>query len=54
MLPSFFLTNNTDAPHGNTLGRINFFSSNSSNFFFNSFNSDADIRYGAIDIGPVP
>src|ERR1044072_5832662 len=52
--PSFFLTNNTGAPYGETLGRINFFSSNSSNFFFNSDNSDADMRYGAIDTGLVP
>src|SRR6266487_7073213 len=54
ILPSFFLTNNTGAPHGDTLGRMNFFSSNSSNCFFNSFNSDADILYGAMDIGLVP
>src|SRR3954469_10983257 len=52
--PSFFLTNSTGAPHGDTLGRINFFSNNSSNCFFNSANSDADMRYGAIDTGLVP
>ncbi|MCI78398.1 hypothetical protein A2U01_0099668, partial [Trifolium medium] len=33
---------------------MNLFSSNSSNCFFNFFNSDADILYGAIDIGLVP
>src|SRR6266487_136197 len=54
ILHSFFLTNNTGAPQGDTLGRINFFSNNSSSCFFNSFNSDVDIRYGAIDIGLVP
>src|SRR3954463_7375897 len=54
MEPSFFFTSNTGAPHGETLGRINFFSSNSSNCFFSSANSDADIRYGAIDTGLVP
>src|SRR6266487_4193360 len=54
ILPSFFLTNNTGAPQGDTLGRMNFFSNNSSSCFFNSFNSDADIRYGAIDIVLVP
>ena len=54
MLPSFFLTNNTGAPHGETLGLMNCFSSNSSNYFFNSPNSNADIRYGAIEIGLVP
>src|SRR3954467_10183390 len=52
--PSFFFTSNTGAPHGETLGRINFFSSNSSNCFFSSANSDGDIRYGAIDTGLVP
>ncbi|MCI40278.1 hypothetical protein A2U01_0061511, partial [Trifolium medium] len=54
IIPSFFFTNNTGAPHGDTLGRINFFSSSFSSCFFNSFNSDVDIRYGAIDIGPAP
>src|SRR3954470_15596926 len=54
MEPSFFFTNNTGAPHGETLGRMNLFSSNSSNCFFNSANSDGDIRYGAIDTGLVP
>src|SRR3954463_5389225 len=54
MEPSFFFTSNTGAPHGETLGRINFFSSNSSNCFFSSANSDGDIRYGAIDTGLVP
>ncbi|MCI33114.1 hypothetical protein A2U01_0054330, partial [Trifolium medium] len=34
--------------------RINLFSSSSSSCFFNSFNSEGDIRYGAIDIGLVP
>src|SRR3954466_1231820 len=54
MEPSFFFTNNTGAPHGETLGRMNFFSRNSSNCFFNSANSDGDIRYGVIDTGLVP
>ncbi|MCI74119.1 hypothetical protein A2U01_0095383, partial [Trifolium medium] len=54
ILPSFFFTNNTGTPHGETLGRTNLFSSSFSSCFFNSFNSDADIRYGAIDIGLVP
>src|ERR1044072_475250 len=54
MLPSFFFTNNTGAPHGDTLGLTNFFSSKYSNWLFNSANSDADILYGAIEIGLVP
>ncbi|MCI62532.1 hypothetical protein A2U01_0083789, partial [Trifolium medium] len=54
ILPSFFLTSNTGAPHGETLSRTNLFSSSSYSCFFNSFNLDADIRYGAIDIGLVP
>ena len=33
---------------------MNCFSSNSSNCFFNSANSEGDILYGAIEIGPTP
>src|SRR3954471_16813566 len=54
MLPSFFSTNQTGAPHGKTLGLTKCFASNSSNCFFSSTNSDADILYGAIDTGLVP
>jgi len=53
-MPSFFLTNNARAPYSETLGLINCFSSNSSNCFFNSPNSDADIRHGVIEIRLVP
>ena len=51
---SFFLTNNTGAPHGEELGRIKPFSSKSFNCSFNSFNSAGAILYGGIDIGVVP
>jgi len=53
VLPSFFFTNNTGAPHENTLGLIKFLSSNSPNWDFNFDNSDANIRYGAIYVGIV-
>ncbi|MCI28045.1 hypothetical protein A2U01_0049245, partial [Trifolium medium] len=54
MLPSFYLTSNIGAPHGDTLGHMNFFSNSSSNCLFNSLSSAADILYGAIDTGLVP
>ena len=52
--PSFFFTNSTGAPHGETLGRMNCFSNKSSSCFFNSPNSAGAIRYGEIDTGPAP
>ncbi|MCI91712.1 hypothetical protein A2U01_0113006, partial [Trifolium medium] len=54
ILPSFFFTNRTGAPHGDTLGLTNLFSNSSSNCSFNLSSSAADIRYGAIEIGLVP
>ena len=52
--PSFFFTNITRAPHGETLGRMNCFSNKSSSCFFNSANSTGAIQYGEIDTGPAP
>ena len=52
--PSFFFTNSTGAPHGETLGRMNCFSNKSSSCFFNLANSAGAIQYGEIDIGPAP
>ena len=54
IVPSFFFTNYTGAPHGELLGLIKLLSSNSCNCSFNSFNSVGAIQYGAIDIGFVP
>ena len=51
--PSFFFTNSTGAPHGETLGRMNCFSNKFSSCFFNSANFAGAIRYGEIDIGPA-
>ncbi|GKC50336.1 reverse transcriptase domain-containing protein [Tanacetum coccineum] len=48
MLPSFFLTNKTGAPQGETLGLIKPFSNISCNCSFNSFNSTGAIRYGSL------
>nr|GEY03955.1 zinc finger, CCHC-type [Tanacetum cinerariifolium] len=44
MLPSFFLTKRTGAPHGNTLGRIKPRSNNSCNWSFNSLNFTGAMR----------
>ncbi|KAJ0466365.1 hypothetical protein HanIR_Chr14g0671261 [Helianthus annuus] len=52
--PSFFLANNTDAPHGDELGCIKPFSSSLSNCFFSSCISVGASRYGALAIGTVP
>ncbi|KAJ0615098.1 hypothetical protein HanIR_Chr02g0070121 [Helianthus annuus] len=52
--PSFFLTNNTGAPHGDELGCIKPFSSRSSNCFFSSCISISASRYGSLPIGAVP
>ena len=54
MLLSFFFTNNTGAPYGEMLGLANPFSNSSSNYLFNSFNSNGAIWNGAIDIGAAP
>src|SRR5579862_8105877 len=54
MEPSFFLTNNTGAPHGDTLGLTKPLSNNSCNCVFNSPNSAGAIRQGAKEIGAVP
>nr|GFD35146.1 hypothetical protein [Tanacetum cinerariifolium] len=42
--PSFFLTNNTRAPHGDELDRIKPFSDSSFSCSDNSFNSDGAKR----------
>jgi len=52
--PSFFFTNSTGAPHGETLGQMNYFSIKSSSYFFNFANSAGVIRYIVIDTGPAP
>jgi len=52
--PSFFFTNSTGAPHGETLDQMNCFFDKSSSCFFNSTNSAGAIRYGVIDTGHVP
>ena len=54
MLPSFFFTNNTGAPQGETLGLMKPLSSSSCNYAFNSLNSAGAIRYGALEIGLEP
>ena len=52
--PSFFFTNSIGDPHGETLGRMNYFSNKSSSYFFNSANSTSAIRYGEIGTGSAP
>ena len=52
--PSFFFTNNTGAPHGDELGRINPFSVNSVNCFDNSSNSVGASQKGARATGAAP
>ncbi|KAJ0715028.1 hypothetical protein HanPI659440_Chr13g0496361 [Helianthus annuus] len=54
MLPSFFLTNNTGAPQGDTLGLMNPLSSRSWIWDINSCNSDGASRYGAFATGFAP
>jgi len=53
LLPSFFFTNNTGAPQGETLCLINPLSEYSCNCFFSSASSMGAIRYGALKIGVV-
>ena len=50
-LPSFFFINNTDAPHGDVLGRMKPLSVSSYNCSFNSLNSAGDKWYGALEMG---
>ena len=50
----YAFTNNTEAPNGDVLCRINSLSSSSSNCFFNLFNSIGAILDEAIDIGTIP
>ena len=52
--PSFFLTQITSTPEGDTLGFISTKSNNSFNFIFNSYNSCIDILYGVLAISSVP
>src|SRR3954469_20322446 len=54
IVPSFFLTNNTGAPHGDILFSMNFSSINSSSCTLSSTNSAGDIRYDGIAIGVAP
>lgn len=51
---SFFLTNKTGAPQGDTLGRINFLSSNSWSCIFNSVGSGIRNRYGSHETRTTP
>nr|WMB96864.1 hypothetical protein [Solanum melongena]WMB97137.1 hypothetical protein [Solanum aethiopicum] len=51
--PSFFHTNRTRAPHGETLSLTNPFSNKSLSCSFNTFNSARAILYGGIEIGWV-
>ena len=50
-VPSFFFTNNTSAPQGDTLGLMYPLSSISFNYDFNSTSSGVLIVYGAFDVG---
>src|SRR3954463_3305431 len=52
--PSFFLTNSTGAPHGDTLFSINFNSISSSSWTLSSTSSAGDIRYDGIAMGVAP
>ena len=54
MPSSFFLTNRTGFPYSDALSHMNPFSKSSSICLLSSVNSRGDIRYGAMDIGPVP
>ncbi|CAL9075519.1 unnamed protein product [Musa textilis] len=54
MDPSFFFTNRTGAPQGDTLGRIKPLSKSFWICFFNSSNSIGAILYGGLEIGAVP
>ena len=51
MISSFFFTNNTDAPHGDTLDRKNPLSTKSWSWVFNSFSSASAMLYGGIETG---
>ena len=54
MLPSFFFTNNTGAPQGQTLGLMKPLSSSSCSYSFNPLNLVGAIRYKALEIGLEP
>ena len=51
MVSSFFFTNNTGAPYGDTFDQIKPLSTKSLSWVFNSFNSVVAILYGGIEIG---
>jgi hypothetical protein len=51
--PSFFVTNNIGAPHGNILWRIKPLSKSSWSYSFSYFNSEDAIQ-SALEIGLVP
>jgi len=53
-VPFFFFTNNTRAPHGETLSLINPFYNNSSNWIFNSLSSVGAILYRASEMRCAP
>ncbi|KAJ0575668.1 hypothetical protein HanIR_Chr05g0215391 [Helianthus annuus] len=52
--PSFFFTNKTGAPQGETLGLIKPSSNNSCNCSLSSLSSRGAMRYGALEIGSAP
>src|SRR3954469_36974 len=54
ILPSFFFTNRTGAPHGETLGWMKCLARSSSSWRFSSLSSIGDILYGVMETGAVP
>ena len=52
--PSFFLTNNTGAPQGDTLGRIKLLSNRSCSCDLSSFSYAGAMRYETLEMSPVP
>ena len=54
VVPSFFFTNNTGAPQGDTFGQMKPLSTRSCNYVFNSFNSVEAILYDGIKMRANP
>ena len=54
MVPSFFFTNSTGAPQGDTLGQMYPLSNNFCNCIFSSVNSGKLIQYGVLQVGDAP
>ena len=50
---SFFLTNNTGAPQGDTLGRMKSLSNRSCSCDLSSFSYAGAMQYGSLEMGPV-